>query len=320
MRAFREHGCDLRRSLDDVLEVVEQEQQAPPVDEIGERSATAESPRGCLPHVGRIGDGRERYPPHSVGVLARGLAGRMKCEPRLPRPAGTRKREQPRVTVREHLTHGRELLLAAEKRSPRDREIRPVKRLQGRELAITELKDPLRRTQVLQPVLAEVAELVPVDEGRGRVRDEHLSPVAGGRDASGTVDVLAHIPLRRKQRRTRVEPHTHRKLKDRLRLARRRQCTGGSRKGDEKRIPLSVNLDPALPLKRLPQNSPMLSQPRCVLHLPKLMQKPRRTLDVREQEGDGAARQLAHEAEATPLGDNSRTLARAMVQPGCRIR
>jgi hypothetical protein len=44
----------------------------------------------------------------------------------------------------------------------------------------------------------------------------------------------------------------------------------------------------------------MFGQPRCILLLPELVHEPRRTLDVRKEEGDRATRQLAHEAEPTP--------------------
>jgi hypothetical protein len=43
----------------------------------------------------------------------------------------------------------------------------------------------------------------------------------------------------------------------------------------------------------------MLGQPGCILVLPELVQETCRTLDVGKEEGDGAARQLAHEAEPT---------------------
>jgi hypothetical protein len=51
-----------------------------------------------------------------------------------------------------------ELVLAADDRRWLDRQVRPVERLQRRELAVAELVETLRRRQVLEAVLAEVAQ------------------------------------------------------------------------------------------------------------------------------------------------------------------
>ena len=127
-----------------------------------------------------------------------------------PDPAGARQREEPRVVAREQLSHVRELVLATEERRRGDGEVRPVERLQGRELVAAELENPLWRAQVLEPVLAEVAQFVPVDERRRRSRDEHLPAVPGGSDARRAVDVSADVALLREQRRAGVEAHPHR--------------------------------------------------------------------------------------------------------------
>jgi hypothetical protein len=58
MRALREHGCDLWRGLDDMLEVVEQEQHAPPVDELRQGPAPAKRPHCGRPNVGWVGERR----------------------------------------------------------------------------------------------------------------------------------------------------------------------------------------------------------------------------------------------------------------------
>ena len=51
-----------------------------------------------------------------------------------------------------------ELTLPAEERCCRNRQIRPVEALQRREVLVAELVDPLRCRQILQPVLAQVAQ------------------------------------------------------------------------------------------------------------------------------------------------------------------
>jgi hypothetical protein len=206
----------------------------------------------------------------------------MKCEPCLPRSTGPGQREEADVRAREHPAYVGELVLAAEELRRRDREVRPVERLQRRELVGAKLVNPLWRAQVLEPVLTEVAELLPLDE-RGRCsRDQHLPPMARRREPRGAVNIRSDIALLRQQRRAGVEAHPYRQRDLLLRLTRRSECTGGGREGDEKRISLRINLNAALPLERLPQDSPMFGQPRCVLRLPDLVQEPRRTLNVRE--------------------------------------
>ena len=56
---------------------------------------------------------------------------------------------------------------------------------------------------------------------------------------------------------------------------------------------MSVHLDAAMLLERLAQDAPVIDQ-RLRIRLAKVIQQPRRALDVGEQEGDGASRELAH--------------------------
>ena len=76
----------------------------------------------------------------------------------LPLPPGP-------VSVSEAMRRGRaaprllELALAADERRRLDRQVRPVERLERRELVVAELEEPLRRAEVLEAVLAEVAQL-----------------------------------------------------------------------------------------------------------------------------------------------------------------
>ena len=122
MRTLGEDCRHLGRGLDDVLEVVEQEQQPLAVDELRQRSAAAECPCRGRPDVGRIGERRERHPPHAVGIRVRDFACSVEREPRLPRSAGAGEREETRVVALEQLPHVGELVLAAEERRRRDRE------------------------------------------------------------------------------------------------------------------------------------------------------------------------------------------------------
>ena len=145
-------------------------------------------------------------------------------------------------------------------------------------------------------MLAEVAELAGVDERRRRRRDEHLPAVTGGRDPRRAVDVRAHVALLRQQRRAGVQAHPHRQLELLLRLARGLERARRGREGDEERVALRVDLDAAVPLERLAQDAPVLGERARVVLRAELVQKPRRPLDVGEEEGDGAARQLAPRA------------------------
>jgi hypothetical protein len=156
-RAFRQYGRHLGRGLDDVLEVVQHEQKPASVDELGQRPAASEYASRGRADIGGIRKRRERNPPHAVRVGLCRLASRLQGETRLSRSACTREREQAGVLPHEKLPHLREFVLAAEKLGRRDRQVRAIERLERRELAVAELEDPLRRAEILEPVLAEVA-------------------------------------------------------------------------------------------------------------------------------------------------------------------
>ncbi len=67
---------------------------------------------------------------------------------------------------------------------------------------------------------------------------------------------------------------------------------------DEERVPLRIDLDATATRHRLSHGSPVLSERTGVARSPKLVQQACRALDVREEEGDSPARQLAHGAPA----------------------
>src|SRR4029079_2033218 len=85
-------------------------------------------------------------------------------------------------------------------------------RLQQRELGWEavdlELVDALRRTEVLEAVRAEVADLG-VDEPFGRLRHEHLAAVTDGGDTRTLVHVETDVTLLRQPRLARVQTHPH---------------------------------------------------------------------------------------------------------------
>ena len=76
-------------------------------------------------------------------------------------------------------------------------------------LPVAELVEPLRCGQVLEAVLAQVAQERPVDQRAGGGGDEHLAPVARRRDPGCPVHVDTDVALLREQGRTGVEAHAH---------------------------------------------------------------------------------------------------------------
>jgi len=70
---------------------------------------------------------------------------------------------------------------------------------------------------------------------------------------------------------------------------------GRRRERDEERVALRVHLHTAILCERFPQHVPVLRK-RVGIPLAKLAQKPRRRLDIREEERHRARRELAHNA------------------------
>jgi hypothetical protein len=87
-----------------------------------------------------------------------------------------------------------ELSLASKEGRRGDRKVGAVQRLQGREVARSELGDALGSGQILEPVFAEVSQLE-LDERSRRAGDEHLPAVAGSGDAGRSVDVATDVAL-----------------------------------------------------------------------------------------------------------------------------
>ncbi len=222
--------------------------------------------------------------------------GRLQPEARLPRPAGPREREQADVVLRQEPGHLHQLLLAAQERRRGDGQIRLVEALQRREATVPELVDALGRRQVLEPVLAEVAETIRADQGGRRGRDQHLPAVAARGDAGGPVHVHPDVASVGQVRRAGVDAHAD---PDRAcgkaleRRGRRLERSGRSRERDEERVTLRVDLDTPLGAERLTQEAAMLRQSVGVRVGAELVQQLRRALDVGEEKGDGAGREIA---------------------------
>jgi hypothetical protein len=146
-------------------------------------------------------------------------------------------------------------------------------------------------------VLAEVAELeLPVEQRPRLLRQHDLAPVAGRRDPGRVVHVESDVPLVRQRRLACVQPHPHPHGpggKSLLRLSRCRDRVPGARKGNEDAVALRAHLGAAVALDGFPDLAMVLGESSRIA-VAELGQQPGRTLDVGEQEGDGAGGKVAH--------------------------
>ena len=72
------------------------------------------------------------------------------------------------------------------------------------------------------------------------------------------------------------------------------------REGEEERVALRVDFDSPLLCARVADDAPVFGERLRVRLGAELVQQPRRALDVREEEGDGAAREIApHDGSIT---------------------
>ena len=112
------------------------------------------------------------------------LGGALLRQPGLSCPAWTGQGEQPDVWSAGHVVHAGDLGCTTKEWRRRNGQVRLVQGFKPRELGVPELIEPLRRQQILQPMLAEVAERNAVgkvarhDRAR-RLGEEHLAAVAG---------------------------------------------------------------------------------------------------------------------------------------------
>ncbi len=140
-----------------MLEVVEEEQELSPAEEA--REVVGSPDRLCDLRGQELGirETRERDPEDAVVELPDELRRDLEREACLARAARAREGDEARP-VREHRDELLELLLAADERDRDDRQVGCVERPEGRELALAELEEALCADQVLQAVLAEVAD------------------------------------------------------------------------------------------------------------------------------------------------------------------
>ena len=169
-----------------------------------------------------------------------------------------------------------------------------------------ELVEPLRALEVRHLRLAEVPQpdvlgQVVLDQPGGRAREEDLAALPDVTDARSLVDGEADVAVAAGDSLTGVEAHPHLHLvaagprlgaKRGLGRSGRRDRRARTAENSEEGISLPVDLDSAGGLER-PGEQPIVGRQQLrVAVAADLFQQPRRALDVREQEGDGAGREL----------------------------
>ena len=302
--AGAEDRADGRRRLEQVLEVVEEEQELPAAEKPGQVVGRSQRLRDLGVEERGVGEADERHPEDAVALGAHELGRDLEREPGLPRAARPGEREEARA-VREQRDELLELVLPPHERARGDGQVRGVERPERREVAVAELVQALGSDQVLQTVLAEVADgRVRLEEPTRRLGEDDLPAVGRRGDPRRAVDVDPHVALVRDDRLAGVDSHAD---ADRAPLERltpvgcRGDRVGGSGERDEEGVTLRVDLDAAVPRERLPQRAAVVVEEVCVSR-PVLLEEPSRALDVREEEGDGAGRQVwpAHGAIISP--------------------
>ena len=138
---LRQERRDRRRGLHDLLEVVEQEQQALAPDVVAHGAVGADGRADRAFDEGRVAECLKRDPEDAVGELLDRFGRELHREPRLAAAARPGQGQQA-MGADESAGFG-ELTLSADDRRRLDRESRPVQRLQRRELAVAELEQPL---------------------------------------------------------------------------------------------------------------------------------------------------------------------------------
>ena len=196
----------------------------------------------------------------------------------------------------------RQLLLPADEHRPFRREVRRhhIQRPQRRERLGAQLEHPLRRRQVAQAVLTEVAPDHAVIQQRfGRRRQQHLSTVPRGHDPRRAIHRRTEIVPVAFLHLARVQPHPHANQRmigqTRLRLHRRIDAVRRARERRRESIATCREHVPTVRFDRATHDAVMLRQRGSHL-VGTLLPQTRRTLDIGEQKRHGARRRTPHGA------------------------
>ena len=186
-----------------------------------------------------------------------------------------------------------------------------LERWKGR---FAELVETERGGQILEPVLAEIAEWKRsgLEQGRGRRREQDLASVSRSRDPRRSVDVEADVVVVRHERLARVQAHANtdrRRRKARLCLSGTGDGVARGREHAEERISLRVDLDTAMGSKRPAQEGAVIGERLRVLLLPELVQQFGRTLHIGEEKRDRPGRELG--GHGTMMRQDERQVTRS---------
>jgi hypothetical protein len=174
-----------------------------------------------------------------------------------------------------------------------------------------DLVDPLGLVHVLELVLPQVSQRhvrdrVVAEQLACCLRCEHLAAVPCCGDAAAAVDTEPHVRLAAHRRLTRVNAHAQ-ELRALRPLMRCQPALTGDRsqkgifrtsEGDEERVALRVDLVATVLGKGFPQDPLVICERLAVALSSTLLDQLCRALDVGEEEGDGADRQLAYGVHA----------------------
>ena len=317
-RAAREDIRELVSRREHVLEVVEEKKQLLVGDVLGEPVVGADRTRGAVQNERGIAKGHERDPVDPIRVAVRERGSGLQRQARLTGAASADEGEEAGSRRSDERHDLPKLPLAPEERRGRHREVGLVERLQPGELAFAELEDALGGREVLQPVVAEVAEAVEADERRRGGRDENLPAVSRSGDSRRAVDVGADVALLRDVRRARVDADAYpdrpgRELLRHLAGCGKRSWRG--REGDEEGVALRVHFNAAVPRERIPDDAAVLGERSRVAHGTQLVQQPGRPLHVREEKRDRSPREIrTHDDERRrhPDSDQCRASSRGL--------
>ena len=303
--ARRRERDELGRGLDHLLEVVEEEQQLPLADVLGEAVPGAERLRDRLGDERGVAQ-RGEPDPEDAGLVRRDeRRRRLEREPRLARAAGAGERDEARARSRCVESTSRELRSRADEGARRARQVRVRDRLERRERVAPELED--RRpasVDVLEPVLAEIGERRSSTSAAGRAaRGRPARRARRRRRRAAKWTSSPDVALVGDERRPRVQADAHadRARSERLgRVARGRERARRGREGEEEGVALRVDLDPAVsPRTRRGSARRCSASASAYASAPSSCSSLRRALDVREEEGDGAGREVGRASART---------------------
>ena len=285
-----EQRRQLGRRLDHLLQVVEQQEQLAFADVLGEAVLGSQRLGNRLADQRRVAQRGEADPEDTGLVLGNERRRSLDRQPRLPRAAGARQRDQARAfSIAATPPAAR---VAADERARRTREVRVRDRLQRREALAPSWKIETASAMSLRrcsprSVSSSLDEFAVT--ARGPLDRHDLTPHTGRE-----VDVVSHVTLLGERgapvcrpMRTWIGPAA------KAPVIASAAASAPAPWGMRRRM-----RHPACPPRRrrgqqAARTSPMLGERLGVGLGPELVQQLRRPLDVREEEGDGAGRKVA---------------------------